>query len=116
MVAAFLRLLAPLVVLGFWLAPLEVAASHPTTPGCQSDSGHTLSAPATPITAPAQLRQARPLQVVVGVFGAIHPRPHRFTPAPPAWAQRVPDPPTRLRTHRPLYRVLRSGQAHRSAP
>lgn len=99
-----------------WLVPsARTAAATPTVHGVQASAPAAAALEAPPVLGGAFVGEGE------GPTG--EPETHRPTARPPA-AQRpaphraalLPDGPTRARTAGPIYRVLRSGQAHRSAP
>lgn len=113
------RALGTVVALGLfalWLVPdAHTAAVTPTVHGVQASPPAAAALEAPPVLSGAFASE--------GEAPTGEPETHRPTARPPAAqctiprrATLLPDGPTRARSAGPIYRVLRSGQAHRSAP
>lgn len=109
-----LRPLLPLALFAFWLLPTVrpaaaapvVRAVHATTVSVDLHAT-TPSVPGWTLGAELELPDHRP--------PAIPPGPVSASRRPAAWLTAL-DPTTLPRSRAPIYRVRRSGQAHRSAP
>ncbi len=111
-----LRLSAALAALTLWWAP---SAAQPAA--CEAQV--STDAPAAPDAAPSALVTVDACTAEAAPQLDDAPRAHRapaqtgrLAGSPEAPRVTRPDAATRLRSHGPLYRVTRSGQAHRSAP
>lgn len=108
------RALLPLALFAFWLAP----GARPTAAAPVAAAAH-VDGPAVAIES---LRAAAPSAPLFAEVEDPDPRPPlaarralRPTDRPPPRALTL-DPTTLARSRGPIYRVRRSGQAHRSAP
>lgn len=106
-----LNALLPLAALTLWLAPqvtpIEAAA---TVHAARNAAPAAHGAPAAALDALAEVELQHPVDPPAAVT------PSRAGRSIDARAVATPDPATLARSRSPLYRVPRSGQAHRSAP
>lgn len=114
LVTRALRALLPLGLFGFWLLPSVQTAEAAPAVRAVHDAAPAVGLRAAPLVIPGS-----DLAPEVELPQPRHPG-HLPVAAP--LAERAPhvtsalDPSTRSRSRAPIYRVRRSGQAHRSAP
>lgn len=111
-----LHLGVPLALLGLWLSPVPVEGRSVPASAARSEVDHTVRAVISPAaTTGTQAPLPRitdgpvPVAAEAGFAWRLAPPQTHFEALRPA-------EPTRARSAGPIYHVLRSGQAHRSAP
>lgn len=110
-----LSALLPLGLFALWLVPASSAAPIAPTVHAVQTSARTVAlraAPGSTLATPLEAEAPADDPELRDAAAADEPEDH----SPPRRPAITPDAPTRARSDGPIYRVRRSGQAHRSAP